>query len=560
MIRRALLALFVAAAIGVIIALPPRALLVAPSPTAPPALHGAMHVHTTNSDGSGTPDQVAAAAARAGLSFVILTDHGDGTRLADSPRYRSGVLVIDAVEVSTSGGHIIALGLPRAPYPLRGEPDDVLEDITRLGAMSIVAHPTSGKADLRWHGKERRYDGIEWLNGDSEWRDEPPATLARILFTYGFRPAEALALLLDRPEAAIRLWDATTTTHTVVGVSGSDAHARIGGDLDHGGPAALNLPSYEQSFRTFSTGLPGVTLTKNPLDDARAVLDAIRAGHVFTSIDAFAHPGRLSFTARQGDRTAQAGDRLEAGQPVVLAVELDAPAGVQPTITLYRNGQVASTTAGATLTFDAGASAAVYRVEATIPEKGGAGPPAPWMVSNPIYVGQPIPLIEPTPPATSTSLPLDATGAMGWTVEHSSRALGTITTVGALAGTRLWMRYALGGARSEGPFVAFSTAATRAPAFDRVTLSGRARQPMRVSVQLRTGAGVRAGRWHRSVYLDETPRTVHLPFSSFAPVQGDLPETAPLDAVMSLLFVVDTLNTAPGSSGEFWIDDIAFAR
>src|SRR5512133_3030309 len=36
---------------------------------------GAYHVHTTRSDGHGDRAQVAAAAARAGLAFVILTDH-----------------------------------------------------------------------------------------------------------------------------------------------------------------------------------------------------------------------------------------------------------------------------------------------------------------------------------------------------------------------------------------------------------------------------------------------------------------------------------------------------
>ena len=73
----------------------------------------------------------------------ILTDHGDATRAPDTPRYRGGVLVIDAVEVSTAAGHVIALDLPRAPYPLRGEAGDVLEDLARLGAMSIV-----GASDL----------------------------------------------------------------------------------------------------------------------------------------------------------------------------------------------------------------------------------------------------------------------------------------------------------------------------------------------------------------------------------------------------------------------------
>ena len=41
---------------------------------------GAFHVHTNRSDGSGSVEEVAAAARSAGLQFVIFTDHGNGTR------------------------------------------------------------------------------------------------------------------------------------------------------------------------------------------------------------------------------------------------------------------------------------------------------------------------------------------------------------------------------------------------------------------------------------------------------------------------------------------------
>ena len=44
----------------------------------------------------GSVDEVAAAAAAAGLQFVVFTDHGDATRPPDPPAYRHGVLTIDA--------------------------------------------------------------------------------------------------------------------------------------------------------------------------------------------------------------------------------------------------------------------------------------------------------------------------------------------------------------------------------------------------------------------------------------------------------------------------------
>src|SRR5262245_41987537 len=51
---------------------------------------GIIHVHTNRSDGRATAKEVAAAAARAGLKFVVFTDHGDATVTPDPPIYRSG--------------------------------------------------------------------------------------------------------------------------------------------------------------------------------------------------------------------------------------------------------------------------------------------------------------------------------------------------------------------------------------------------------------------------------------------------------------------------------------
>src|SRR5438309_410887 len=60
---------------------------------------GAYHIHTTRSDGVGDKAAVAHAAASAGLKFIILTDHGDGTRPPDPPEYIESVLCLDAVEI-----------------------------------------------------------------------------------------------------------------------------------------------------------------------------------------------------------------------------------------------------------------------------------------------------------------------------------------------------------------------------------------------------------------------------------------------------------------------------
>ena len=73
-----ILSLTGAVALVVAAALPPRARALAVSPDVAPGIRGAFHIHTRRSDGSGTPDEIAAAAARAGLKFIILTDHDTG--------------------------------------------------------------------------------------------------------------------------------------------------------------------------------------------------------------------------------------------------------------------------------------------------------------------------------------------------------------------------------------------------------------------------------------------------------------------------------------------------
>ena len=256
--------------------LPQRALVVSGVAPDPLTVRGSVHVHTLRSDGTGTVDDVAAAARRAGLQFVVLTDHGDGTRDPDPPAYRSGVLVIDAVEISTMGGHYVALGLARAPYRLAGEPRDVVEDVARLGGFGIVAHPDSPKVDLRWRDWTLPFDGIEWLNADSEWRNEGSFGVARALVTYWWRSPETVTAGFDRPDTPFAEWDTVSQYRRVIGLAGHDAHARIGprgnwepGDRD----LSVQLPGYEAAFRAFAVRVSlEAPLTGDAGRDAAALL------------------------------------------------------------------------------------------------------------------------------------------------------------------------------------------------------------------------------------------------------------------------------------------------
>jgi hypothetical protein len=553
-----------AALVALVTLLPPAALrLDAPSPD-PRILAGAVHVHTKRSDGTGTVEEVAEAAARAGLRFVVLTDHGDGTRMPDPPAYRHGVLCLDAVEISTTGGHYVALGLPQAPYRLAGEPRDVAEDVRRLGGIGIAAHPGSPKDDLRWTGWDAAFDGLEWLNADSEWRDEGGLAVARALVTYFLRRPETIAAMFDRPSGPLAAWDRAARTRRVIGTAGHDAHARVGlaGNWEPGErDVSLRLPAYEAAFRTFALR---VRLAEPPRGDAAAdalaLIAAFHAGHLYTAVDALGAPPALSFAAAAPGARAEGGDDLHTVSDVDLEAQVPAAPGVS--LVLVADGTIVARAAAPVLRYrhEGRADRTVYRVEAHLPRAPGR-PPVPWMVSNPIFIGpatgRPADTAPPPPVAIA---PLSGPGAAGsWHVEHDSRSSAAVGQDGTPAGA-LAFSYAIADGRRAGQYAAaVTTVGTGTMAgWERLVFTARASAPMRLSVQVRTPDS--GARWLRSVYLDERSREIYVRLDDMRPAEPGTPERMPREALDSVLFVVDTTNTPPGRAGLVALEAVRLER
>ncbi len=123
------------------------------------------------------------------------------------------------------------------------------------------------------------------------------------------------------------------------------------------------------------------------------------------------------------------------------------------------------------------------------------------------------------------------------------------------------LRFALSGVSSDNPYTAFVMPATGTIArHDRLVFTARSDRPMRMSVQLRAATGGEGDRWQRSVYVDQTPRTIQVFFDEFSPVGSTSNPTPTLSNVQSVLFVVDTVNAKIGSNGRIWIDDVKYAK
>ncbi len=571
-------ALVAAVAVCIVIALPPRRLTLAP--TSDGTIPGILHVHTNRSDGLSGPDEIAAAAARAGLKFVVFTDHGDATREPDAPTYRAGVLCLDGVEISTTGGHYVALDMPASPYPLGGEPRDVVDDVRRLGGFGIAAHPDSPKRELRWREWTSPFDGIELLNPDTSWRVwaqqagsaggavsdarwRARRRLAASLATYPFRSAETIAHLMQPAGSAVYQWATLASRRRVVAIAGVDAHARLdlGGSDPDDSRYSLPLPGYESSFRTLSVHVaPDRSLTGNAHDDAAAVLRAIRNGHLYVAVDGVATPPSFEFTATNARGTVRQGDELAAGGRVTLRVRSNAPPGFTTTV-WSGNTVLSGDHHEQAFDVDAPEAPAVFWVEV---RSTGGSEAVPWIRSNAIYLRGPDAVVRPTirPPASMNQPIFDGTSAGSWRVEHDTTSVAALEVAPLPSGSELRFRFGLSGGSKVDQTAAFVyDTPNGVAANDRITFTARAEHPMRISVQLRGGAGEAAGeRWQRSVFLDTAEQDHTVYFEDVMPVGETHTFRPPLAAVRSMLFVIDTTNTKPGASGRIWIKRAALQK
>lgn len=529
---------------------------------------GVLHVHTNRSDGRSTPEEIAAIAARVGLKFIVLTDHGDATRTPDPPTYRSGVLCLDGVEISTTGGHYLAIGMPASPYPLGGEPRDVVDDVRRLGGFGIVAHPDSPKPALQWQDWAAPFDAIEWVNPDTSWRARMqwPGRRARLhlvsaLVDYPIRPAETIAGLLEGTTSALFRWNVLTRRRRVVALAGVDAHARLA--LRASDPIdnrfSVALPSYEASFRTLSVRVrPDRPLTGDAASDAAIVMRALRSGHAYTAIDGIASPPSFEFTATNELGTVREGNELAIAGPVTLRVRSNAPPEFTTTI-WDGSTRIASDIHEQEVAVRAPPGPAVYHVE--IRARTGNGE-LPWILSNPIYVRalemKPPPPVGP-PPSAGDPL-FDGRTGSGWRVEHDQVSDGTLDVPAAVSGAELRLRYGLGGGAPSGQFVALvADTPTGIAPNDRIAITMRADHPCRVSIQLRSANGG-GERWQQSTYVDAFDRQHTIHFDDLTPVGATSTPHPPLDQVRSILFVIDTTHAKPGTSGRLWIKGATLQR
>lgn len=124
---------------------------------------GNLHTHTTGSDGTLPPAEVAQAYQRLGYDFLAFTDHN---KVTDPVPFQAAtpVTLIPGFEWGIGSQHILCLGV-RQSYS--GSFQEVLDATRALGGMNIFCHPNWQREDL-WPPETmaalRDYAGLEIYN------------------------------------------------------------------------------------------------------------------------------------------------------------------------------------------------------------------------------------------------------------------------------------------------------------------------------------------------------------------------------------------------------------
>ncbi len=264
------------------------------SDAGPRWMRGDLHAHTLHSDGTWTVTTLAAAAQKAGLDFLAITDHNTSAHHAEIDRFpKGGPLLIRGMEVTTYNGHMNAWGIPSGKVfdhrQLPGQDDQIQKMVAAVhatGALISVNHPYATCKACEWGFSKsaENFDGMEVWN--SSWSIED--------------------------ESSLKLWDSQLRTGRHISLIGSsDSHSP-------------EVPVGEPTISVYAEQ-PGV----------QGVLDAIRQGRtVVTSTRA----GKIRMEAgssKPGGTVTTAG-----GSPVKLDLSLDGFGSPGEAILISQSGEV----------------------------------------------------------------------------------------------------------------------------------------------------------------------------------------------------------------------------
>ncbi len=338
------------------------------------AYSGAIHIHTTESDGTRTLQEVVDIGRRAGLEYMMFSDHMTlSNRDNGLEGYYGDIPVVIGYEHNDLNDHhhYLLFESPRV-YPELMSAREYVAAGAADNALGILAHPDEIRTAFAEHPAYPWTDwssdgfvGIELWNQMSEWM-ERLTRYNRLLMSVS--PRRSMQGPTDR---ILRKWDELNMSRKVVGLAGVDAHAfpiKVG-------PFTVEIFPYKVHFRCLRSHLLLPAKMSTDFDQAKLqIYDAIRDCRLFFSNMRWGAADNFEFFAESDSQRVTCGGSLLSPESVRLHVRLPSRAVIK----LVHNGKYILIVDADRLEFR-DVQPGLYRVEAWKGDRG-------WIFSNHIRI------------------------------------------------------------------------------------------------------------------------------------------------------------------------------
>jgi len=341
---------------------------------------GAIHLHSTFSDGSLPIPEIAEIAGGKNLDYLMFSDHNTlEPKRQGLEGWYGRVLVLIGCEINDPDdrNHYLAFRIDKEIEEGTAA-EDYVKQVKKMGGFGVIAHPAE-KRDFSeayppypwtaWDVDE--FDGIEIWNQLSEWMEG--ITRGNLLW----RIVHPLRSIRFPVWETLERWDRFNRKRRVVGVGGIDVHAYR---IKLLGFIPMEIYPYKVQFKSIRTYL----LTRKPLvqgkvtlsfeEAEKEVFEALSSGRCFVSNYRGGDGKGFRFWAERNGQEFPMGSRIHNVGKFLFKVE----SPLNGDIRLLRDGQIVKRLKGKMLTYEAEGKG-VYRVEIFRKKRG-------WIYSNPIVV------------------------------------------------------------------------------------------------------------------------------------------------------------------------------
>jgi hypothetical protein len=340
---------------------------------------GALHLHTSYSDGGVRYEELINAARKLGLDYIVVTDHMtiDGRRDGYEKNWGALTVIVGYEQHDRASlNHYLILGTDAVLNHL-DKAEEYVRAVKEAGGIGFIAHPSEKRHYFgtmpsypwkEWQISD--YDGIEIWNQMSDWMEQLRSWRN---FTRLFYPRRFIG---NVDSDLLKRWDYINGIRFVSCIGGVDAHTkRVQILFFHRTifPIKVELQGIRTHLYLKSAGDTNSSVSKND------VLSALRNGNGFISNyrRGDARGTRMFLTYSDGTVAMPGINKLTGSPSLPASMGISLPQKAQ--IKLIRNGKIMQCADGKHAEF-AIKETGVYRLEILIREKA-------WIYSNPFPIG-----------------------------------------------------------------------------------------------------------------------------------------------------------------------------